>query len=232
MVSLAIGLGCGAWVWFDGVRWIDRFVDRPSDRLTGWISLAAVALGALLTHWVWKRVASGPAESTSPSGPSRLVSALLSLLPSAFFLWAVGIAIRLFGSVSALAWTDQSAAAPPSWLARAQSMLTSGTLGRIFDATDPFVDRASLRLCEVLVAYRVHEFADRLERRPGYWPLVSHSRFQRLINDREVKRAIAYGDHARLLSLPEVKATARDPEIIEAMAKLPEPEVRRAEAVP
>jgi hypothetical protein len=78
------------------------------------------------------------------------------------------------------------------------------------------------------VAYRVHEHADRLERRAGYAKLISHPHFQRLLNDREVKRAIAFGDHARLLTLPEVKAAARDPEILEALAELPEPEVRRA----
>jgi hypothetical protein len=118
--------------------------------------------------------------------------------------------------------------APPPWLARVHMWLGSGPAGRILDATDPFVDRSALRLCEVLVAYRVHEHADRLERRPGYSKLISHPRFRRLLNDRDVKRAIAYGDHARLLTLPEVRAAARDPEILDALERLPEPEVRRA----
>lgn len=227
-VNLAVGFACGTWVFIHLDQWVGGWTE-VDDRLRFGASVVAGAVGHWLARQVWRKAA-----GDSPPGKGRLTAwqaGLASLVPTAFFLWAGGTLTRLTTSLSALHQVDGSGLAEHRWVTRARHHLGSGVLGRVFEATDPFVDRRALRLCEVLVRFKRDGRQEILHAEPSLRALLAEPAFQRLLNDREVKESIAFGDYARLLTLPEVRSAASDPRLSAALREVPEMPVRRAEPV-
>jgi hypothetical protein len=228
-VAFGIGFALGSWAFIEGPHWFRGIIEFPSEKALAGLSVVAGAIGYFGSTFALRKLL-GDVPAHAARSTTKLTAALLSLLPTGLFVWVAGTMLRLSGSMAGLAHIDDGAGARP-WLAQVRDSLNTGMIGRLFEATDPFTDDAAVHLCEVLVHFRVHEHADILRTSPHYRPLDANPKFQRLLNDRDVKRAIAFCDYARLLTLREVKETATDPKIAAALAALPRIDVRRAERV-
>jgi hypothetical protein len=158
-------------------------------------------------------------------------AALLSLVPSMAVMWAAGVVVRVAGSLSGMAHIDRGGGGGAPWLARAGEALSGGVIGRFFEVADPVASLERRRLCELLVSYREAGRWDRVRRDPRFEEAVSHPKFRRLLEDRDVRRAVSFSDYARLFTLAEVREAAADRSLGAALRRLPEPEVRRAEPV-
>ena len=232
MITLGLAFAAGTLVFIKGPDLLKGVVETPSGHLLAGMSFIAGGIAHLGSGFALNKLLGGlDAAQLAGENVSKLKAAALSLLPSGFFLWAGGILVRLTGSASGLAHADAAQGGTEPWLAQLRDSISSGVMGRLFNATDPFTTDSATRLCQVLVDYRVHDRVDQLARDPRYRSLFADPRFRRLINDREVKHAVAFRDFTRLLTLSEVREAAADPALAKILAALPEPEVRRAEKV-
>jgi hypothetical protein len=234
MLKLAIGFAAGTFVFLKAPEWLGGTVPNPSAALLGGLSFVGGAAGHLTSGLVLEKLLGG-IESAQASGESlsKGKSMLLSLLPSGVLMWIGGVLLRLTGSLSGMAQMDQGpeAAARP-WLTQARTFLSQGAIGSVFNALDPVTSPEVVRLCEILVAYRDPARWKSVKGDPALRAVLNHPKFRRLLDDREVKHAVAHSNYARLFTLPEVRAAAADPELEQALRSLHAPEVRRAAPVP
>jgi hypothetical protein len=234
MLRLVVGCAVGAWVFFNAPEWLSEVAPNPSSSLLGGLGIAGGVLGHLASGMVLGRLLGG-GDAGPGGGPSMSKgrSVVLSLLPTGILLWLGGMALRFTGTLSGLAGLDHGPeAAVRPWLAEARQFLNQGKVGAIFDVFDPVTPPEVVRLCEILVMYRDPARWQSVKGDPALRTVLRHPKFQRLLDDREVKHAVAHSHYARLFTRPEVRAAARDPELAQALRSLPAPEVRRAEPVP
>ena len=233
MLKLAIGFAAGTYVFLKAPEWLGGAVPNPSGTLLGGLSFVGGAIGHLASGVVLEKLLGGM-DGAQAAGEklSAGKSVLLSLLPSGVLMWIGGVLLRLTGSLSGMAQMDQGpeAVARP-WLSQARSVLSQGAVGKLFNALDPVTSPEVVRLCEILVTYRDPARWKSVKADPALSALLHHPKFRRLLDDREVKHAVAHSNYARLFTLPEVRAAAADPELAEALRALKPPEVRRAERV-
>jgi len=233
MLKLAIGFAAGAYVFLKAPEWLGGTVPNPSATLLGGLSFVGGAAGHLTSGLVLEKLLGGldPAQA-SGENLSKGKAVLLSLLPSGMLLWIGGVLLRLTGSLSGMAQLDQGpAAAVQPWLAQARSALSQGVIGKVFNVLDPVTSPEMVRLCEILVTYRDPARWKSVKGDPALRTILNHPKFRRLLDDREVKHAVAHSNYARLFTLPEVRAAAADPGLAQALHSLRPPEVRRAEQV-
>ena len=230
MVALAIGFVAGTIVFLKAPGWLHGTVENPSGWLLGGLSMVAGAVGHL-----GSRAALGSlfgaldTAQAAGEGVSKGKAVLLSLLPSGFLMWAGGIVLRLTGAVSGIAHADGShASGDQPWLAQARQALSSGVVGRLLNATDPVTSPAQVRLAEILIAMRDSARWPEVRRDPALKAVLTHPKVQRLMNDREVKKAVSFANYTGLLTLPELKEAAEDPTLKAALLALPAAPVRRA----
>ncbi len=232
MITLGLAFAAGTLVFIKGPDLLKGIVENPSGQLLAGLSFIAGGIAHLGSGFTLNKILGGlDAAQVAGQNFSKLKAAALSLLPSGFFLWAGGILVRLTGSASGLAHADAAQGGSEPWLAQLRDSISSGVLGRMYNATDPFTTDTATRLCQVLVDYRVHDRIDQLARDPRYKALFADPHFRRLLNDKQVKHAVAFRDFTRLLTLAEVRDAAADPALAKIVADLPQPEVRRAERV-
>ncbi len=232
VAALAIGLVVGTVVFLQAPTYLAGVVDNPSGKLLAGLSVIGGALGHLGSRFTLGKLLGGlDAAAAAGQTLSKGKAALISLLPSGFLMWAGGIFIRLTGSLSGMEHLDEGKAGDWPWLAQARQVLSQGTLGRIFNATDPVTSPETLRLCEILVSYRVDERFQKVRKDPDFQGIVTHPLFQRLLKDREVRHAVAHSNYARLLTLPEIRAAVADPTLARELRALPEERIVRAEPV-
>jgi len=232
MLKLAIGVAAGAFVFLKAPEWLAGVMPNPSASMLGGLGLLGGAAGHLTSGFVLEKLLGGlDSVQASGQGFSKGKAALLSLLPSGLLLWVGGVLLRLTGSLSGLAQVDQGPSVPPAWLSQARAGLSQGVVGNIFNALDPVTSPETVRLCEILVTYRDPARWKSVQGDPALRTVLQHPKFRRLLDDREVKHAVAHSNHARLLTLPEVRTAASDPGLAEALRTVRPPEVRRAEAV-
>jgi hypothetical protein len=233
MLKLAIGFAVGTYVFLKAPEWLAGAVPNPSGALLGGLGFIGGALGHLGSGAVLEKLLGG-LDTAQGAGEKMSAgkSVLLSLLPSGMLMWIGGVLLRLTGSLSGMAQMDQGpeAVARP-WLAQARSALSQGTVGKVFNFLDPVTSPEVVRLCEILVTYRDPARWKSVKSDPALSTLLNHPKFRRLLDDREVKHAVAHSNYARLFTLPEVRAAAEDPELAQALRALKPPEVRRAELV-
>lgn len=233
MLKLAIGFAAGTYVFLKAPEWLGSAVPNPSGALLGGLSFAGGALGHLGSGAVLEKLLGGMEGAPAAGGKlSAGQSVLLSLLPSGMLMWIGGVLLRLTGSLSGMAQLDQGpeAVARP-WLDQARAALSQGKVGQVFNFLDPVTSPEVIRLCEILVTYRDPARWKSVKADPGLGTVLQHPKFRRLLDDREVKYAVAHSNYARLFTLPEVRAAAEDPGLAQALRALKPPEVRRAERV-
>lgn len=233
IVRLAIGFAAGTYVFLKAPEWLGGSVPNPSAALLGGLSFLGGAAGHLTSGLVLEKLLGG-IEGAQAAGQKMSAgkSILLSLLPSGLLMWIGGVVLRLTGSLSGMAQMDQgpeSAVRP--WLNQARTVLSQGMVGKIFNALDPVTSPEVVRLCEILVTYRDPARWKTIKGDPALSAVLNHPKFRRLLDDREVKHAVAHSNYARLFTLPEVRAAAQDPDLQQALRSLRQPEVRRAELV-
>src|SRR5690606_2712140 len=102
---------------------------------------------------------------------------------------------------------------------------------RLFNATDPLTSPETVRLCEILVSYRVADRWQQVRTDPAFRGVIQHPTFQRLLRDREVREAVAHSNYARLLTLPEIRSAADEPSLVRELRALPHEPILRAEPV-
>jgi hypothetical protein len=231
MVRLVIGLAVGTYVFLKAPEWLAGMTPNPSSALLGGLSLVGGALGHLGSGVILgKLLGDGEAATAGGEGLSAGKSVLLSLLPSGVLMWIGGVVLRLTGSLNGMAQLDQGVEAVyRPWLTQARAVLSQGAVGNLFNALDPVTSPEVVRLCEILVTYRDPARWKSVKGDPALSQVLNHPKFRRLLDDREVKHAVAHSNYARLFTLPEVRAAARDPELANALRTLRPPEVRRAE---
>lgn len=233
MLKLAIGFAAAAFVFLKAPEWLGGAVPNPSGALLGGMSVAGGALGHLGSGLILGRLLGGGEGGGAAGGNlSAGPAVLLSLLPSGVLMWIGGVLLRLTGSLSGMAQVDQGPAAEVRpWLSEARSMLSRGAVGKVFDVLDPVTTPEVVRLCEILVVYRDPARWKSVKADPALAQLLHDPKFRRLLDDREVKHAVAHSNYTRLFTLPEVRAAAADPDLARALRSLRPPEVRRAEPV-
>jgi hypothetical protein len=233
MVALAIGFVAGTVIFLHAPEWFQGIAQDLSGKWTAVISLIGGAIGHLGSSFALNRVLGGidtPQAAGQHIPKGRAI--LLSLLPSGLMIWIGGVVIRLAGSLSGMAHADHRDSPDWDWLARAQAALSRGAVGRFFNLTDPLTSPEHVRLCEILVAYRESGRWQTVRHDAGLEAVVRHPKFRRLLEDRDVRRAVAFSNYPRLLTLREVREAVHDSTLALALRSVPDPEVRRAERVP
>jgi hypothetical protein len=233
MIALAIGFTVGTIVFFHAPAWLQGVAPDLSGQWTAALSLLGGALGHF-GSWFSLNHLLGAVDTAKAAGEHipKGRAALLSLLPSGLMIWIGGVVIRLAGSLSGMAHVDDARSSNWKWLARARETLSQGAVGHFFNLTDPLTSTEQVRLCEILVAYRESDRWRTVRHDAHLQVVLSHPKFKRLLEDREVRRAVAFSNYPRLLTLREVRQAADDPALAKALRSMPEPEVRRAERVP
>ncbi|MFN0125256.1 MAG: hypothetical protein ACKV19_01050 [Verrucomicrobiales bacterium] len=233
MVKLAIGFAVGTYVFLKAPDWLASTLPNTSAAVLGGLSVVAGALGHLGSGAVLgKLVGGGDVAAAAGQGMGKGKAALISLLPSGALLWMGAIVLRLAGSLNGMAYLDLGPEATlRPWLAEARHYLSQGAVGKFLNAVDPVTSPEVVRLCEILVTYRDPARWKSVKADPALRTVLNHPAFRRLLDDREVKHAVAHSNHARLFTLPEVRAAAQDPELARALRAMRPPEVRRAERI-
>lgn len=233
VVALTLGLIAGTAVFLKAPQYLEEMGINASWKWLAGLSVVGGAVGHLGSQFVLGKLLGGMnAAQVAGMTLSKGKAALASLLPSGFLMWAGGIIVRLTGSLSGMEHVDAGQRGDWPWLARARETLSQGVLGGFFNATDPVTSPETLRLCEILVTYRVKERFQQMGRDPAYKAVMANPVVQRLLADREVKLAVAHSNYARLLTLPEVREAASQPEVARALRALPEAPIPKAEPVP
>lgn len=232
VAALACGLIAGTLIFLKAPPYLESLGISPSWKWLAGLSFVGGAIGHLGSQFVLGKLLHilGLAQAAGLS-LSKGKAALASLLPTGFLVWAGGILVRLTGSLSGMEHLDGGQAGDSPWLARARETLSQGMLGGFFNATDPLTSPETLRLCEILVTYRVNDRFQQLKSDPQFRTVISHPAVQRLLKDREVRLAVAQSNYPRLLTLPEVRAAAGLPDLAKALRALPEPPIPKAEPV-
>lgn len=233
MLKLVIGFAAGTYVFLKAPEWLGGAVPNPSAALLGGLSFLGGAVGHLTSGFALEKVLGG-LDTAQASGATMTKgkAVLLSLLPSGVLMWIGGVLLRLTGSLSGMAQVDQGPEATVRpWLAQARAVLSQGVVGSVFNALDPVTTPEVVRLCEILVTYRDPGRWKSVKGDPALRAVLDHPKFRRLLDDHDVKKAVAFSNYARLFTLPEVRDAAEDPELSEALRSLRRPEVRRAEPV-
>lgn len=233
ILKLAIGFAVGTYVFFKAPEWLGAAGQSTSGALQAGLSFVGGALGHLgsgrVLEWLLGGMESVQAQGAKMSAGKSI---LLSLLPSGALLWMGGVVLRLTGSLSGMAYVDQGAdAVARPWLAQARAALSQGPVGALFNRLDPVTSPEVVRLCEILVTYRDPARWKSVKTDRSLHQVLNNPKFRRLLDDREVKHAVAHSNYARLFTLPEVRAAAADPELASALRSLKPPETRRAEPV-
>lgn len=233
MAKLAIGLAAGTYVFLKAPEWLGSTLPNPSATLLGGLSFVAGALGHLGSGAILEKLVGGnDSAPTAGQGMGKGKAVLLSLLPSGAMLWLGGVLLRLTGSLNGMAHLDLGPEATlRPWLAEARNYLSQGAVGNFFNALDPVTSLEVVRLCEILVTYRDPARWKSVKADPALRAVLNDPKFRRLLDDREVKHAVAHSNHARLFTLPEVRAAAQDPDLARALRAVHPPEVRRAERI-
>lgn len=232
MLALAVGFAAGTYVFLHAPEWLHGVWENPSGKALAAMSVIGGAVGHLGSGFLFGKLLGG-LDSAQAAGQaiSKPKAALISLLPSGVLMWLGGIFVRLTGALSGMEHVDEGKAASPPWLAQARAALSQGVVGQFFNFTDPVTSPEATRLCEILVTYRDSSRWKTVKRDPAFSAVLNHPTFRRLLDDREVRHAVAHSNYARLFTLPEVRAAAADPDLAKALRSLPAPEIRRAELV-
>ncbi len=221
MAFLGIGVIAGWQVFLHGKEWLTPILgEAPSAKTvlySAWVAggFTYGALGLFSRNLIARLTGSGKAV-----GPKKMSGALLSLLPSGFLLWAVASGLRLTGSVDDLAATDATTiskdgttATPPGFFSRARAAIETSKLGNIFRATDPLATPEATRLTQYLLLMKDPDAWSQLRKHPQLAKILSHPDVQRLSRNNDVRKHIAHGGYQQLLTLPDLEATATDPDI-------------------
>lgn len=232
MLALAIGFAAGTYVFLHAPEWLHGVWENPSGKVLAALSVIGGAVGHLGSGFLFGKLLGG-LDTAQAAGHniSKTKAAFISLLPSGVLMWLGGIFLRLTGSLSGMEHIDEGKAASPPWLSQARAVLSQGAVGKFFNFTDPVTSPEVTRLCEILVTYRDSSRWQNVRRDPVLSSVLNHPKFRRLLDDREVRHAVAHSNYARLFTLPEVREAAADPDLAKALRSLPAPEIRRAELV-
>jgi len=229
MVCLAAGGVAGYYLFQNGTDLLSRIgIEHPTGNAVLAASLiggCAVWLGGQgIVRKVYRGLTNEPRER---SLPGRLIASTASLAPAAFLIWVVATALRLSGTMSEMGDVERAIDAEtgseepqPSLLARLRRELDSGTLGRLLDKTDPFASRAGHQLAALLTLYRDPAAWERVKDDPRVQALLANEGIRRVLDDKEVKKSVAFSEHATLLTRPEIEAAVRDPAIAGALSRL------------
>lgn len=222
MVCLAFGVIAGYFIFRNGNDWLGAVIEHPG----GDTVLAASALGGGAV-WIGgqgivrKVYKSLSGSSSDPTLTGRLAGAVASLVPTAFLLWVLATLLRLTGTLTGMSHLDNAVragdgapAGEPGLMARLHRQLDQGRFGELLRKTDPFTTEAGRRLASLLVLYNDADAWARLQQlQPEIASLLANEKVQRVLNDKEVRKAAAFSEHAALLLEPDVRKAAADPEV-------------------
>lgn len=232
MASLALGAWAGYQVFLHGREWLTPIVGEPPGARTvlhaAWVA-GGLAYGVLaLVGRSIANVLGG--EERRPLGPARLTGALLSLIPSAFFVWVVAGAIRLSGVVSFLDGTDRSMAkaaagelAEPAggFWTMLRGRIDDGWLGGVLERLQPGHSPEAARLSALLLLMKDPQAWERLHAHPEVAALLGRPEVRDAIRSEGVRRAVADSDYAALMRRPEVVAAVEAPAVAADLRGLP-----------
>ncbi len=217
MACLACGFAAG-WLVF---RHAPEFLSRWFQHLhPDWMIALSVAAGAVVHHLA-RRLLCGlvkPEMGVPVTGGDRVRSGIFSLIPAAFLLWVAAMGVRWTGALARMQYIDDgirsegvSLQQKSPLFARAQLVLTTGTVGGWLDRTDPLSSTEASALCSLLLIRRDEDAWPRLLHDPAAGPILRHPTLQRLVRDHDWLRPASFRNYARLLTLPEVTAALKDP---------------------
>jgi len=233
MLCLAAGAFVGYQVFLNGREWLAPFAgENPGAKTVLYSAWGAGSFTYGALGLTVRKVLNKIAGKGKMMGPAKVRGALLSLVPSGFFVWVVTMALRASGTVAGLEATSETVDAPdggaletPSFFERARAMLGKGAVGEILDGLDPVSLKESGALSQLLLLAKDSETMQQAGTNPQLVSLFKDPRVEKLLENSKVREKIAQSDYVALLNMSEVNEVATEPEIRSKLARTPVEEV-------
>ena len=187
-------------------------------------------VGGGIVHQLTKRLLGGvvqPGAGVPSSQGMRFQSAGLSVIPACVLLWVIAMGVRWTGAMSQRKFIDEgirgdqpSLQAAYPLFARLQQSLTTGWIGNLLNRTDPLNSTEAGALCSLLLIQRDPDSWERLHHLPAAQPILRHPAVQRLVRDKDWNKPASFQSYAELLTLPDLSAALKDPELLDRLQKI------------
>lgn len=172
-----------AWFWYQRLPGLSATMEEPlGPRVVAYSTLIVGVLAYIVARWLFGLIAKPFTfrEDGRPRG-GGLFGALLGLIPAAGTVFAIGIVLRLIGTSESVAFvgdaveTKEGAPKPqPAWMQKVQSIIDSDPLANLLEKIDPFIDRGSAAISELLVSAKDEESAATIQGDPEMSRLLDH----------------------------------------------------------
>ncbi len=228
MVSLAVGGMIGYQVFLNGREWFEPLLGKAGSETLLWVSAGVAIATYLILGLIGRSIADSFAGDGKVAGPARLGGAILSLIPSLFFIWVIAMALRLTGTVTGLETLDRLVMADDGttkpeagFWDKALAKLDTSWLGRLLAQTDPVADAETNKLAQLLFLMKDPDAWERAKANPQVAAIISDPRVANLLNDEKVLYDVANSGYAQVLRQPAVHATAGSSEVAPKLRELP-----------
>ncbi|CAN5464955.1 hypothetical protein BH23VER1_BH23VER1_08970 [soil metagenome] len=232
MVSLAVGAMSGYQVYVHGRDWFAPVLANSGSETLLWVAGGVAVLTYLILSLIGRSIADSFAGDGKVAGPARLGGALLSLVPSLFFIWVIAMVLRLTGTVTGLETLDRwvqaedgTAKGEAGFWRRALTAFEEGWLGHLFAETDPVTSEETGKLAKLLFLMKDADAWERVKADPQVAAVLNDPRVQKLMANEDVLYDVAHSGYAQVLRQPEVGAAASSPELAPKLRALPIEEV-------